>query len=138
MGSRRIRVSSHALDEPVTVNVMVYDTREEMAAAAHRYNGCSDEGGDTLAVTQATTAASTGWTLSVIVRFTRGRLNTQIVVHEMHHAATALYGNALPEVVRMREHFNHFNEPFAHLHSDLTARLVARLYALGYYDKAVA
>jgi len=32
-------------------------------------------------------------------------------------------------------HIAQCDEPFAHLRSDLTARLVDRLYALGYYDQ---
>lgn len=54
--------------------------------------------------------------------------------HEMHHAVTALYGAHVPDRLSRRAHLNHYNEPFAYLYSDLLARLVDRLHALGYYD----
>lgn len=128
---RLITVSSRALGPRRKVTVYVYDTVAEMRAAATAYNGSDNT--DTLGVTQARTDDD-GRTGSVLIRLARGHLGTQIVVHEMHHAATAWYGADLPDHVDRREHFTHANEPFAHLQSDLTHRLVDRLYELGYYD----
>lgn len=76
------------------------------------------------------------WILATpIIRLVKGRLSTQVVSHEMHHAATALYGASLPDDAQLADHLTHHNEPFAHLYSDLLRALVDRLYALGYYDR---
>ena len=131
MGRQLVTVSSRALGHRLRVTVYVYDTLAEMRHAATAYNGTDNH--DSLGVTQCRTDEQ-GRTVSVLIRMARGHLGTQIVVHEVHHAATALYGASLPDQVSRIEHFNHMNEPFAHLQSDLTVRLVDRLYALGYYE----
>lgn len=130
--ARVITVSSRALGDRVKVTCYVYDTLAEMRRAADSYNGTDNT--DTLGVTQARTNEE-GRAVSVLIRLAHGHLGTQIVVHEIHHAATALYGATLPDKVDRLDHFTHCNEPFAHLQSDLTCRLVDRLYALGYYGE---
>jgi hypothetical protein len=129
-GRQTICVSSRALGPRVSVTVYVYDTVEAMRTAASAYNGTNQD--DSLGVTQCRTDEN-GRVGSVLVRLVRGHLNTQIVVHEMHHASTAWYGAHVGDRVSRRAHLNHYNEPFAHLHSDLTQHLVDRLYELGYY-----
>jgi len=128
---RTITVSSRALGERCHVTVYVYDRLDDMRAAAEAYN--SNDCSDVLAVTQARTD-DTGRADSVLIRLARGHLGTRIVSHEMHHAATALYGSAVADRVSRTAHLNHHNEPFAHLYSDLLHRLVGRLYTLGYYS----
>lgn len=130
MSRRRIVVSSRALGPRLRVTVNVYDTAAEMRAAGEAHNGTPVP--DALGLTQVT-CDENGRTMTVMVRLVRGHLNTEIVVHEMHHASTAWYGALVGDRVSRVVHLNHFNEPFAHLHSDLTVRLVNRLYALGYY-----
>jgi S-adenosylhomocysteine hydrolase len=125
-----IRVSSRALGPRVHVRVCVYDDVHAMRAAADGFNGTTHV--DALGVTQATVDRS-GRAVAVIVRLAVGHLGTQVVSHEMHHAATALYGAHVGDRPSRAAHLNHFNEPFAHLYSDLLARLVGRLYALGFY-----
>ena len=115
----------------MAVTVYIYETVEAMRAAGSAYNGSNLD--DAIGVTQVRTDR-TGRAVSVLVRLARGRLNTQIVVHEMHHASTAWYGAEVGDRLSRAAHLNHYNEPFAHLHSDLTQRLVDRLYALGYYS----
>jgi len=112
------------------VTVKVYDTADEMRAAGKRYNGTFSP--DALGLTQVE-VDETGRATAVTVRLVRGHLGTQVVVHEMHHASSTLYGATVADTVSSHEHLNHYNEPFAHLCSDLTVRLVDRLYALGYY-----
>lgn len=134
MSARRIRVSSYGHE----VTVWVYPTREAMIAAASRYNG-SEHPDDTGGITQATTETETGRCRSVLIRLHEGNLGTEVVCHEMHHAATALYGATLEgDQVDRAEVLSHYNEPFAYLYSDLLSRLVRRLYALGYYAEAGA
>jgi hypothetical protein len=129
---RLITVSSRALGPRLKVTCYVYDTVEEMRHAGEAYNGNDLSGA--LGVTQARTDEN-GRAVSVLIRLVCGHLGTQIVSHEMHHAATALYGSCVADRPSRRIHLNHCNEPFAHLYSDLLHRLVDRLYALGYYEK---
>lgn len=131
MAKRTITVSSRALGPRLHVTVYVYDTVDEMRTAAAKYNH-SDQA-DTIGVTQARTDHK-GRACTVLVRLARTHLGTRVVVHELHHAATALYGANLPKGTRLRDVLHHHNEPFAHLYSDLTHRLVDRLYTLGYYE----
>lgn len=134
MTPRTIKVSSRALGRRETVCVVIYDTAEQMRRAAHRYNGADHEP-DCLGITQIWEEDAR---VGVTVRLIKGRLGTQIVGHEMHHAAAAIYGASLGPQVRARRVLTHYNEPFAHLYSDLLARLVDRLYTLGYYDQEAA
>lgn len=132
MTARRIRVSSHGHE----VSVWIYPTREAMLAAATRWNGNQFEP-DTAAVTQAATGFETGRLYSILIRLYEGNLSTEVVCHEMHHAATAIYGDIVgTKTVGVRQHLNHHNETFAYLYSDLFSRLVDRLYALGYYPSS--
>jgi len=128
--ARRIRVQSSALGTPQTVTVWVYDTVEQMRAAGKRYNG--NDNPDAYGLTQACYSGERDW-VEVIVRLARGHLGTEVISHEMHHAATAIYGTTVPKHISAWSHFTHHNEPYAHLYSQLLRRLVDRLYALGYY-----
>lgn len=131
---RLIRVSSRALGHQVRVRVYVYDTLSEMRQAAHEFNGATGND-DTLGVTQAYYSAD-GSACLPIVRLARERLGSTVVSHEMHHAAAALYGASLGKYATARPHLTHYNEPFAHLFSDLYGSLVRALYRHGYYEEA--
>ena len=131
MGSRLIRVSSRALGEQRRVIVRVYDTLDEMRAAGSRFNGNPLD--NAVGITQAYCDPD-GRVTVPIIRLSRGRLGTQIVSHEMHHAAAAIYGSTLPDDAPASDALTHCNEPFAHLFSDLLRRLVDSLYRFGYYD----
>lgn len=132
MPARRIRVQSSGH----VVTAWIYPTREAMIAAAHRYNG-GDFEPDTGGVCQRTQYKD-GRTHSVLIRLHEGNLGTEVVCHEMHHAATTIYGSSLDDDVCAREVLDHANETFAYLYSDLLSRLVRRLYELGYYDEGEA
>lgn len=137
--TRCIRVSSTATGERRHVRVYVYDTIEQMRAAATRFNGNDFAGA--AAVTQSyrrvrydidgrrIARAST-----IIVRLCRERLGTTVVVHEMNHAAVAIYGSSLNGNELAIDVLDNANETLAYLQSDLTGSLIRRLYALGYYD----
>ena len=130
MSRREIKVSSRALGPRLSVRVCVYDTPKQMQAAATRYNG--NDVSEAAALTQALVDQDSR-AGAVTVRLSRERLGTTVVAHEMHHAATALYGAHVGDRISRRAHLNHHNEPFAYLFSDLMGGLVQRLYALGYY-----
>ena len=106
------------------VYVHVYDTLAGMRAAADAFNGTDNEGA--LGVTQAWTDEDER-AVFVLVRLVEGHLTPEVVAHEMHHAATALYGAHVGDRISRRAHLTHGNEPFAHLFSDLYAHLVERL-----------
>lgn len=133
--TRLIRVSSRALGPRLGVRVYVYDTPGALRAAASGFNGNDHE--DTLGATQAYTDRE-GRARVVVVRLTSAHLGTQIVSHEMHHAATALYGAHLDDDTPVRHVLTHYNEEFAHLFSDLMHHLVDALYRHGYYAKEAA
>lgn len=128
---RLIRVSSRALGDRVWVRVYVYDSLEEMRAAATAFNGTEND--TAVGVTQAYFDEHDTSCLP-IVRLARPRLGTTVVSHEMHHASAALYGVTVGKSARARPHLTHHNEPFAHLFSDLFGSLVKALYRHGYYD----
>lgn len=128
---RLIRVSSRALGHRSRVRVYVYDTLEELRAAATRFNGGDHT--NAAGVTQLYSNADDTDCLPVI-RLARTHLGSTVVSHEMHHAAAALYGVTTRRSSRARTHLTHYNEPFAYLFSDLFASLVDRLYRHGYYD----
>lgn len=134
-GPRRIVVSSRALGPRLYVTVYVHDTVEELRRLGELYNR-RDDHADSIGITHATTYRDTGRTASVTVRLAREHLGTAVVVHEMHHASTEWYGSQVGERINRKAHLTNHNEPFAHLHSDLTYRLVDRLHELGYYRKA--
>ena len=124
------RVGSSALGEREDVYVHVYDTRAEMVAAGEAFT--PGDLTDSAGLTQAWTDQNER-TVAVVVRLARGHLDTHIVAHELHHAATALYGAHVGDRISRRAHLNHYNEPMAHLFSDLLLGTTARLHALGLY-----
>ncbi|MFD0841217.1 hypothetical protein [Williamsia serinedens] len=118
----------------------MYDTVEAMRAAGTRFNGndVSDAVGLCQCINRVVVdrdGRATSHADSVIVRLSRSHLTTQIVVHEMNHAATAIYGSSLQGHELAIDVLDHTNETLAHLQSDLTATLVGRLRALGYGDR---
>lgn len=131
--TRTIRVSSTALGPRETVTVIVYPNTESLIAAADAYNGADHEG--CFGVTQAQ-VDDNGRATRVIVRLSAQHLSVTVVSHELHHAATAIYGAHAANRVSRAAHLTHHNEPFAYLFSDLLGCLVSRLYALGYYPPA--
>lgn len=116
----RIRLASHATGEERVAWVYVYPSPWHVVAAAHRFNGSTFEP-DTLAVTQAW-ADESGRVTEPIIRLPATRLGSQILSHEIAHAATAIYGSS-----SINEPLDHANEPLAHLVSDLFVDLVAGL-----------
>lgn len=130
-GPRLIRVSSRALGHRSRVRVYVYDTLDEMRAAATAFTG--DEFDRAGAVTQLYSNEDDTSCLPII-RLAATHLGSTIVSHEVHHATAALYGAALGRSARARAHLTHYNEQFAYLFSDLFGSLVRALYGHGYYD----
>ena len=120
----RFRVASSALGEREVVHVHVYPDLEAMRAAGEAWHPDVPDQSGALGITQACTDEDGRATL-VVVRLAEGWLTPEIVAHEMHHAATALYGAHVGDRISRRAHLTHHNEPMAHLFSDLFARVVA-------------
>ena len=132
MKPRKIRIVSNALGETETVTVLVYDTVEQMRRAAAKFND-SDQS-DSLDVTQAWVDGNhrAG---RIVIRLAHGHLGTEIITHELHHATTAIYGAHVGDRISRAAHLNHYNEPFAHLFSDMARSLVDQLHKAGYYEE---
>lgn len=126
----RFKVGSSVLGEREDVHVHIYPTLDAMRAAGATFNG--SDLAEALAVTQAWTDDDHR-TTGIVVRLTDGHLGTRILSHEIYHAATAIYGAHVGNRISRRAHLNHYNEPFAHLYSDLLHGAVAKLYKLGAY-----
>lgn len=138
MSARLIRVSTRATGKRETVRVWIYDTVEELRESGNRFSPDTDFE-DTVGLCQTyerIRLVDGEWETirhPLVVRFIRDRLGSEITTHEMNHAAVELYGRTLPPDTLAAEVLHNANEVLAHLQSDLTARLVNRLYALGYY-----
>jgi len=131
MGSRRIRLSSRALGDLRRCIVHVYDTLDEMCAAGARFNGNDLTG--SAGITQSYHGENDRTNVPV-VRLYRDRLGIRVISHEMHHAATAIYGSTVADDALASDVLTHHDEPFAYLYSDLLAHLVVSLYRFGYYE----
>lgn len=142
MSARLIRVSTRRTGERRTVRVWIYDTLEELRDAAQRFNPNTEPGwfDDALGVCQTYDVADAEGvvrldpTAPMIVRLFRGELGVGVVSHELNHAATHIYGATLTPDVRAVDVLHNANETLAHLQSDLTRRLISRLWDLGYYS----
>ena len=109
--------------------VAVYDTLRGLRWASTKFNHDS-ENSEAIGVTQLMLYDDP--TLVVpVVRLCRNHLGSRVVSHEVHHATSAIYGaftgSSAPGLT-------HYNEPFAHLYSDMFAELVDALYGIGAYD----
>lgn len=130
---RLIRVSSRVLGERQWVRVYVYDDLSEMREAAARFSVSGGSFDDAAGVTHLYSNAD-GTEVLPIIRLHRGHLGTEVISHEMVHAASAIYGATLGPHARARAHFTHYCEPFAYLYGELLKRLVRALHEHGYYD----
>ena len=126
----RHRVASSALGEREEVHVLLYATPDDLRRAGERFNGNDQD--RAVGLTQAW-ADEADRTTAVIVRLSRGHLGTRVVGHELHHATAALYGAHVGDRISRRAHLNHYNEPFAHLHSDMLGQVVDWLHNIGEY-----
>lgn len=127
---RLIRVSSRATGERRILRVHLYDTLDEMRAAGEAYNG--EPVPNALGLCQARQDEH-GNPFAVLIRISAEYLGTAMIAHELHHAATTIYRmDMVNEGDLASQHLTHWNEPMAHLHSDLLEGLMGRLYQLGY------
>lgn len=125
---KRVRVASSALGEREVVYVHVYPDLASMQAAAEAWHPDVPDQSGAYGITQAV-ASDDGRAQLIVVRLAEGWLTPEIVAHEMHHAATALYGAHVGDRISRRAHLNHHNEPMAWLFSDLYSRLVQHFTA---------
>lgn len=130
MSETTIRLSSRAIGERRRVIVHVYRDAEALRAAARRWNPDQDWS-DTVGACHAYVDEAGAVTVPV-VRLCRQHLGMGVISHELHHAASGIYGSTLTTEPAAAV-LTHFNEPYAHLFSDLARRLVVALHEHGYY-----
>lgn len=142
MTARLIRVSSTATGVRREVRVYLYDDLAQMRTAGGRFNG--GDFADCEGMTQVVNSLRVDYdgrehrrVASVIVRLSRTHLQTEVIVHELNHAAVAIYGDSLRGDERARDVLDHCNETLAYLQSDLTAAVLARLANLGHVHAQV-
>lgn len=108
------RIASSALGHRESVAVHIYDTLEQLRAAARAWHPGEDF--DRAAGVVQSVWTDDGRVRPAVVRLTLEALQPAVICHELHHVATALYGlhvgDGTPDL-------GPANEPFAHLFSDL-------------------
>ena len=124
-----ITIESEALGVPRAMIVTVYDTLRGLRCAATKFNHVGGHS-TTFGVTQLWSYDDEPTNVVPVVRLCRDYLGSRIVSHEVHHAATAIYGAFIGT---SDPRLTHYNEPFAYLYSDLFAKLVDTLYEMGAY-----
>lgn len=131
--STRFQVATSASGQRRTIDVWVYDTLEELRAAAHRFNplrsfidaaGCFQHSG------YRWPSPEQAW--FGIIRLYRGQLTTETIAHESTHAAAEIYfADCTQWDSRARAHFRGDNEPLAYMVGQLASRITAQLYRIG-------
>jgi hypothetical protein len=108
-------VAVNTQGERRTIVVHVYPTQEGLVRSVEDFNG------DIL--TADTQAVVNAWARKTnpqaILRLCHERLLDHVIVHEVVHAAQAIYRWTADMETPAAEHFTHYNEDFAHLVSDL-------------------
>lgn len=135
-----LELHSEALGEKNTVLVKVYPTLRGMRVASTKFHPDNKKGSsaEAVGVCQLIQIKNSHEVVPVI-RLTRGHLGPSVVSHEVHHAATGIYGSWLtsqdPNLpLQLALFLNHYNEKFAYLYSDLFGALVSALYCTGCYS----
>lgn len=111
------------------VEVVVHRTAAQMRRAAATW-GVDRPTPTTLGVTHGFTGPTNP---QAVVRLCEEHLTRRVVDHELVHAAQAIYGHDLAEVIAEHplEHWTHHNETFAHLFTELQQLLYAALAGSG-------
>lgn len=131
---RSFTISSRATGHKRTVKVHVHDSLDEMVRAGETYRRGEDFSG-AYGICHGMPDDRPG-NLTAVVRYTTGYLGSAVVVHELVHAAQAIYRRdvVLPHPQSRAEvHFFAANEVFAHLVGDLVGKVVNKLHSLGCY-----
>lgn len=141
------RVSTRSSGRRRFVRVSVYDTVEELRAAAHRYTqsvGTYEEGefSHAYGVTHSFSRfhvmpdGSIGWSgpSASHIRLWRGALGSSVVTHEAAHAAMGIYGQDCLEKDGPVHDSMDNEEIFCYLLGDLSRAIVDRLYHYELYE----
>lgn len=130
MAFERFSVSSTATGDRRSALVHIYDTAEEMRAAARAFDGSL-----TFTESLGVTHGFAGWAPAdehrrhlTLVRLCRPHLDTHIIAHEMVHAASSIYlFQQVGEGDLAEDHIHVGNEIHAHLVSDLFRETLRKL-----------
>ena len=138
---KRLRVSTSRTGHRRTVQVIVYDSVQEMQRAATKYveapPGMFDNAlgvsqpREHMLITEDGSVTSTS--AAGTVRFVKGHMGAGIVAHEMVHMGLAIYrrDSRRAPLGNMKN-----EEQLCHLVSDLTSRAVNAFWRAGLYEDA--
>ncbi len=141
-----IRTSSVRVPPSRWWHVRVYDTAAELRAAARAHDPGMDLDPEAYGVchhARWVNDDATGYRYGKrgyagVVRFTREKLSDEIIVHELTHAALAVYRMNVAEDVHIGEDVGHEEEALAYLAGELFAWFAHRWRQLHDQDVAVA
>jgi hypothetical protein len=110
-----------------TIVVHVYPTQEAMVQAGRAFNDDPDLGDQTIAICQAWGRKQNP---QAIIRVCHQRMLDHIFIHEIVHAAQAVYRWTNEDIDQPASaHFTHHNEQFAHMISDMYMSMRASITA---------
>ena len=140
MTVRHWTVTTHHTGKPREVDFHLYDKTSQLRAAASRHSNAIEpnptDHTHTAAVCHtfarihiAADGTETDDPKAAIIRFSREKLNAEVISHEVAHAASWLYGlDLIGPGDLAADHFTGNNEPFAYLAGDLFAAIWPMLY----------
>lgn len=126
------------------IRVYIYETLEEMIAAATLYNS-NQNFSDAVACYQGpyfrekfdevtkTWVNLTDPHWAGLIRMYRARVETEVVVHECLHAATAIYRTDVNKNIDLGVDCSPREEHLCYIVGDLTASVATKLHELGFW-----
>lgn len=111
------------------VDVVVHRTAAQMRRGARQFSGGTFEP-DCQGVTHGFTGPHTP---QAVIRLSEECLTWRVIIHELVHAAQAIYGMDYGEMIERHplEHWSNHNETFAHIVTELQGAMAQALAANG-------
>lgn len=137
---QRWTITTHHTGTPRDIDIYLYDRTRDLRAAATKWarttaRHAAPEFSDTLAICHGfqyikinPDGTEEEHPRAAIIRYSLEHLTTEVIAHELVHAAQHLYGlDCIPAGDQAADHFDAANETFAHLYSDLLVTALAIL-----------
>lgn len=140
MGSVRFSIAVRSGVRPRRVQVVVYDSIEEMQAAGERYSSMAPgEFRNALALSQPRTMWDENGVLAEmagVLRFVRGHLDAEVVCHEATHMGFFIYRDDCQRGIGEGWGLNYMpqEEVLAHLVGEIASKVVSGLYRRRLYE----
>ena len=137
--NRAFTVSTRQTGHPRRVRVVVYDTADEMRAAAQKYRNAADGFINAIGVSQprfrgiiaGTELGMRAYPGCGVVRLVRGEMGAAVLAHEMTHMALAIYREDSGRA-SLRNMKN--EEMLCHIVSDLVRSANRQFWKAGIYQ----